>query len=1110
MRKIGGAFGWSIVVGLFWTLGLLAATGGLAHSAGGTIAGIVTDESDIPLAQIWVLLYHRLNAPEEPPSWESIGFLTGVDGSFHFDDLDDGVYRLSAEHSNFPNPPEYDPEFYDNKSELLSADDISIDNGATVENLTIRLNAKSRITGFVYDEADAPLAGIRAVAHLYEPNGDYYGETAGTFRTDATGQYTISGLLEGIYRVHFIDDLKRAYRAEYYDEAPDLESGTDISVAASSLITGIDARLAATGGITGVVTDGDGLPVDLISVGVHQLVYSQNQPPYWEQIAGGESGADGVYTVYGLGSGVYRILFHDLRNPPLYSPQYYSNSATIETAADISVTEGLITLGINAQMAGTGSIGGRITGFSGEAVAGARVSAYRGERQSDGTLHYSLDELTDTDGDGFYRITNLVSGLYLIHADPREASFVYLEQFYLDAAAIDAATPITLAGGQDLDGIDLQLLPAQRIAGRVFGPEGQPLQHICPTLWQIGGDAQWQKFPLISQIETNLQGEYRFGVLPDGSYRLEFEDCFPQGIYASEYYSDVYTFEEAFTLELGPKGYFHNVDAQLELRSHITGRVTNPEGEGVPDVAVSALYQPTEGPSAGDWIPAGSATTNSDGFYDVGNLESDRYRLLFSDTGNHERYLPEYYDNAYKVDEATSVPVGHSETITGIDIVLTYGGWITGKVTNGAGDPVAGVIATAWRLRQELSQTPVWESVSWDDTDAAGRYTIRRLEPGLYRVLFDDFELGRYAPQYFQNAPVIEAATDVQVQRDSETPDIDATLSRAASIAGKLTDGKGDPAGAVVVAAYQWITDTESRWLPVRYADSDAQGEYFLGGLGVGVYRVGFAVTDFQSDSPYVSEYYDDAPDIQQAKDITLTADQQLQGIDASLSQRPTIEGRVTDESDTPLPNIALTLFGLYSTDGQEQWLLRSFGSTNETGHYSFTHLLPGLYRVSFGDSTSPPAYRSEFYDDVRYFDQATSITATADALITGIDARLSSFANNSPPIAYDDQITVTQGQSVTVANPLANDEDADGDPLALLLVDYPQHGTVVLTSDDQMTFTHDGSDSLTDSFTYRATDGVSASNIATVTVTVLPIVQDKHLYLPIVLGASGLSSAFP
>ncbi|MBX3050534.1 MAG: carboxypeptidase regulatory-like domain-containing protein [Caldilineaceae bacterium] len=1093
MRRIGGVFGLSIVVGLFWTLGLLAATGSLAQSAGGSIAGIVTDEAETPLAGMWVVLYHLVSAPEESPGWDSVGMLSDPDGRFRFEGLADGVYRLSVEHYNFPNPPEYDSEFYDNKNELLSADDIHIDNGNSVENLILRMRVRARIAGHVYDEAGAPLAGIRAVAFVYEANGDYYAETAGTFRSDAIGQYTISGLLEGIYRVRFQDDLTRFYRTEFYDNAPDLDSGTDISVAASSLITGIDAHLAATGGISGVVTDKDGLPLEGMNVSVYG---------FWGPMAATNTGPDGSYVVYGLETGIYRVAFADGQYPPLYVLQYYSGSLTLEAATDISVALGLITPDINMQMERTGSIGGRITGYQGDPLANARISALLGERQSDGTVQWKGAGMTQTDGDGLYRLSNLMPGAYLIHADPREAPFVYLEQFYLDAATIDAATSITLTAGQELDGIDLQLLPAQRIAGRVSGPEGQPLQHICPTLWHIGANGQWQKFPLVSQIETNLQGEYRYGVIPDGSYRLGFRDCFPQGIYASEYYSDVYDFEDAFTLELGPKGYFHDVDARLELRSHIKGRVTNAQGEGVPDVSVAALYQPTEGPSAGDWIPAGSTTSNSDGFYDVGNLEQDTYRLLFNDTGEHERYLTEYYDNAYKVEEATSVPVGHSETITGIDIVLTYGGWITGKATNGTGAPVGDVIVSAWRLRQELSHTPVWVSVSWDDTDAAGRYTIRHLEPGIYRVLFDDSELGRYAPQYFQNVPVIEAATDVQVQRDSGTPDIDATLSRATSIAGKLTDGKGKPAAGVVVAAYQWITDTESRWLPVRYADSDAQGTYFLGGLGVGIYRVGFAVTDFQSASPYVAEYYNDAPDIQQAKDITLTAGQQLQGINASLSQRPTIEGRVTDESDTPLPNIALTLFGLYPADGQEQWILRSFDSTDETGHYSFTQLLPGLYRVSFGDSTNPPGYRSEFYDDVRRFSQATSITATAGAVITGVNARLASFAVNTPPVAHDDMLTIVQGQSALFPSALQNDEDADGDPLSLIFEIHPTHGSISFVGEEQMSYSHNGGVDTADFFTYRASDGVSVSNVATATITIqlLPV---QPLFLPFLLAKS-------
>lgn len=70
MSRIGRGFGLSVVVGLFWTLGLLAATGGLARSADGSFTGIVTDEAEAPLAGITVALYHRSGASDEPPVWE--------------------------------------------------------------------------------------------------------------------------------------------------------------------------------------------------------------------------------------------------------------------------------------------------------------------------------------------------------------------------------------------------------------------------------------------------------------------------------------------------------------------------------------------------------------------------------------------------------------------------------------------------------------------------------------------------------------------------------------------------------------------------------------------------------------------------------------------------------------------------------------------------------------------------------------------------------------------------------------------------------------------------------------------------------------------------------
>jgi VCBS repeat-containing protein len=79
----------------------------------------------------------------------------------------------------------------------------------------------------------------------------------------------------------------------------------------------------------------------------------------------------------------------------------------------------------------------------------------------------------------------------------------------------------------------------------------------------------------------------------------------------------------------------------------------------------------------------------------------------------------------------------------------------------------------------------------------------------------------------------------------------------------------------------------------------------------------------------------------------------------------------------------------------------------------------------------------------------------------------------------------------------LFNDTDPDGDPLTVYDADpgtpgiqpvqAPAHGTLTLNLDGSHSYTHDGSETTTDSFTYRAFDGMDSSNTATVTITVTP-----------------------
>lgn len=93
-------------------------------------------------------------------------------------------------------------------------------------------------------------------------------------------------------------------------------------------------------------------------------------------------------------------------------------------------------------------------------------------------------------------------------------------------------------------------------------------------------------------------------------------------------------------------------------------------------------------------------------------------------------------------------------------------------------------------------------------------------------------------------------------------------------------------------------------------------------------------------------------------------------------------------------------------------------------------------------------------------------------------------------PVAVADALTVAEGGTATVLSSgatsvLANDSDADGDPLTAVLVAGPAHGTLTLNPNGTFGYTHDGSETTGDSFTYRTSDGTTSSDPVAVTITV-------------------------
>jgi VCBS repeat-containing protein len=112
----------------------------------------------------------------------------------------------------------------------------------------------------------------------------------------------------------------------------------------------------------------------------------------------------------------------------------------------------------------------------------------------------------------------------------------------------------------------------------------------------------------------------------------------------------------------------------------------------------------------------------------------------------------------------------------------------------------------------------------------------------------------------------------------------------------------------------------------------------------------------------------------------------------------------------------------------------------------------------------------------------------------------------NHAPVAVADSYFTSETATLTVPAPgvLGNDIDVDGDPLTAALVTDVSHGTLTLNADGSFTYTPTADFTGADSFTYMASDEVSDSNVATVTIEVGAVngANDVDMYLAKMKGS--------
>ncbi|MGB0388420.1 MAG: MSCRAMM family protein, partial [Ardenticatenaceae bacterium] len=263
------------------------------------------------------------------------------------------------------------------------------------------------------------------------------------------------------------------------------------------------------------------------------------------------------------------------------------------------------------------------------------------------------------------------------------------------------------------------------------------------------------------------------------------------------------------------------------------------------------------------------------------------------------------------------------------------GGHITGTVTDSNGTPLPNIDVNVYQYNEEIdSWRLIADNDNDNDSDASGQYDVGGLNTGWYRVRFDD-DQGQYATEYYNNAPDLESATNVAVRAGLTTTGIDASLEDAGHITGTVSDESGNPLADIRVSVSQYNEELDD-WQWRYFHDTDSEGQYDVGSLNTGTYRLRF----YDFEGQYATQYYDNALDIESATDIAVTVGQVTTGIDASLTLRGHITGTVSDESGNPLANIRVRVYQYH--EEVDYWQPLGFDDTDSEGQYDVGGLNTG------------------------------------------------------------------------------------------------------------------------------------------------------------------------
>ena len=602
----------------------------------------------------------------------------------------------------------------------------------------------------------------------------------------------------------------------------------------------------------------------------------------------------GSYFVYTDTSAVY---FNEVHDNIRCATGDCTNTEVLAGTPVVAVQDADVT--VNFLLDKAGSISGTITSAAGPiddafviVVSAAGESVNFSASREDGT-YTTFDPLVP----GTYYLYTEADGFLAEYYDN-----VLCGVFCSTNEAVARGTPIVVAAGAAVTGIDVVLAPSGRIRGRVTASDGAPLESVNVYAYDLDGAEADHAF-------TDEDGGYDLDGLTGGAYRV-FTNS---GTHQNEVWSDVPCGMSCSNAEVSggtpitvaAGEVVAGRDFVLVAGGRITGTITDAtSGVPIPDVEVYVV-------AGGEFVT--ERESREDGTYTIANLPAGSYALL-TDAGSG--YLDEYFDNvpcpgldcsfsrAERLATPVAVTLGGTSTA---NFALNQGGRITGTLTDSAtGAPIADALVYAVRTTDGGMQTPPGRF-----TDSSGVYTLIGLPAGSWHVFtsnqkgyINEIHPDLPCPGYCPNARAL-SGTPIAVTIGATVPGIDFALAPGGRVAGTVTDAT---TSAPLANQYILIYDQHGQY--VTEGQTGASGEFAsFDGLQTGTYHAWL-----DAYYGYLSELF---PNIPCGTDcftrraagnpIAVTVGATTTGTDFALDRGGVIRGRVIREQ-TGLPSNDTTI----------------------------------------------------------------------------------------------------------------------------------------------------------------------------------------------------------